>query len=108
MDISPESYNTQDTRYIAKHMKLKKNEDEHMDTLLLANTKVDDHSQLLDGSQGPQCMCLLGPGLVSCKTMLGPSKHRSGCSQSAIGWITGPPIEELEKAPKELKGSATL
>jgi hypothetical protein len=40
--------------------------------------------------------------------MLGPSKHRSGCSQSAIGWITGPPVEELEKAPKELKVSATL
>jgi hypothetical protein len=34
--------------------------------------------------------------------------HRSGCSQSAIGWITGPPMEELEKVPKELKGSATL
>jgi hypothetical protein len=30
------------------------------------------------------------------------------CSQSAIGWITGPPMEELEKVPKELKGSATL
>jgi hypothetical protein len=28
--------------------------------------------------------------------------------QSAIGWITGPPMEELEKVPKELKGSATL
>jgi hypothetical protein len=38
----------------------------------------------------------------------GPSKHRSGCSQSANGWITGPPMEELEKVPKELKGSATL
>jgi hypothetical protein len=45
---------------------------------------------------------------VSCETMLGPSKHRSGCSQSAIGWITGPPMEELEKVPKELKGTATL
>jgi hypothetical protein len=45
---------------------------------------------------------------VSCETMPGPSKHRSGCSQSAIGWITGPPIEELEKVPKELKGTATL
>ena len=45
---------------------------------------------------------------VSCEAMLGPSKHRSGCSQSAIGWITGPPMEELEKVPKELKGSATL
>ena len=52
---------------------------------------------------------LKGPDrAVSCETMLGPSKHRSGCSQSAIGWITGPPMEELEKVPKELKGSATL
>jgi hypothetical protein len=33
---------------------------------------------------------------------------RSGCSQSATGWITGPPMEELEKVTKELKGSATL
>jgi hypothetical protein len=40
--------------------------------------------------------------------MPGPRKHRSGCSESAIGWITGPPMEELEKAPKELKGSAIL
>jgi hypothetical protein len=24
------------------------------------------------------------------------------------GWITGLPMEELEKEPKELKGSATL
>jgi hypothetical protein len=41
---------------------------------------------------------------VSCEAMLGPSKHRSGCSQSAIGWITGCQMEELEKVPKELKG----
>jgi hypothetical protein len=45
---------------------------------------------------------------VSCETMPGPSKHRSGCSQSAIGWITGLPMEELEKVTKELKRSATL
>jgi hypothetical protein len=45
---------------------------------------------------------------VSCETTLGHSKHISGCSQSAIGWITGPPIEELEKVPKELKGGTTL
>jgi hypothetical protein len=25
-----------------------------------------------------------------------------------IGWNTGPPVEELEKVPKEMKGSATL
>jgi hypothetical protein len=45
---------------------------------------------------------------VSCKAMPVPGKHISGCSQSAIGGITGPPMEELEKVPKELKGSATL
>jgi hypothetical protein len=37
-----------------------------------------------------------------------PGKHRSGCSQSSIRWNTGPPMEKLEKAPKELKGSANL
>jgi hypothetical protein len=36
-----------------------------------------------------------------------PGKYRSGCSQSSIGWNTGSPMEELEKVPKELKGSAT-
>ena len=50
-----------------------------------------------------------GPDVaVSCETMPGPSKHRSGCSQSAIGWITWPPMKEPEKVPKKLKGSATL
>jgi hypothetical protein len=29
-------------------------------------------------------------------------------SQSAIGWVTRPPMEELEKLPKEVKGTATL
>ena len=45
---------------------------------------------------------------ISCEAMPVPGKHRSGCSQSAIGWNTRPPMEELEKVPKELKGSATL
>jgi hypothetical protein len=40
--------------------------------------------------------------------ILFPSKHRSGCSQSAIGWNTGPSVEDLEKVPKVLKESATL
>jgi hypothetical protein len=35
-------------------------------------------------------------------------KYRSEYSQSSIGWNTGPPVEELEKVFKELKGSATL
>ena len=52
---------------------------------------------------------LKGPDIaVSCETMPGPSKHRSGCSQLAIGWNTGSPMEDIEKVPKELKGSATL
>jgi hypothetical protein len=37
-----------------------------------------------------------------------PGKYRHGCSQLPIRWNTGSPIEELEKVPKELKGSATL
>jgi hypothetical protein len=45
---------------------------------------------------------------VSCETRPGPSKHISGCSQSAIGWSTRPPMEELEKVSKEQKRSATL
>jgi hypothetical protein len=45
---------------------------------------------------------------ISYEAMPEPGKYRSGCSQSAIGWNTGPPMEELEKIPKELKGSATL
>ena len=39
---------------------------------------------------------------VSCETMPGPNKHITGYSQSAIGWITGPPMEERENVPKEL------
>jgi hypothetical protein len=42
------------------------------------------------------------------KKVLVPGKHRSGCSQSAIGWNTGPAMEELEKVPKKLKGSSKL
>jgi hypothetical protein len=45
---------------------------------------------------------------VSCEAMPVPGKYRSGCSQLSIGWNTGTPMEELEKVPKELKGSVTL
>jgi hypothetical protein len=37
-----------------------------------------------------------------------PGKYRKGCSQSSIGWNTGSPMKDLEKVPKELKGSAAL
>jgi hypothetical protein len=45
---------------------------------------------------------------TSCEAMTVPGKYRNGCSQSSIGWNTGPLKKELEKIPKELKGSATL
>ena len=44
---------------------------------------------------------------VSCEAIAVPGKHRSGCSQSAIGWNTRSPVEQLEKVPTELKRSAT-
>ena len=36
---------------------------------------------------------------VLCEAMPVPGKYRSGCSQSSIGWNTGPPMDELEKVP---------
>ena len=57
----------------------------------------------------PARFCRKDPDIaVSCEAMPVPGKYRSGCSQSSIRWNTGPPMEKLEKAPKELKGSATL
>jgi hypothetical protein len=57
----------------------------------------------------PARFCLKDPDIaVSCEAMPVPGKYRSGCSQLAIGWNSGPPMEELDKVPKELKVSATL
>ena len=57
----------------------------------------------------PARFCWKDPDIaVLCEAMPVPGKYRSGCSQSAVGWNTGSPIEELEKVPKKLKGSATL
>ena len=57
----------------------------------------------------PARFCWKDPDIaVSCEAVPVPGKHRSGCPKSAIGWNTGPPMEELEKVPNELKGSATL
>jgi hypothetical protein len=41
---------------------------------------------------------------VSCETMPGPSKHRSGCSQTAIGWITGSPNGGARESTPGAKG----
>jgi hypothetical protein len=55
----------------------------------------------------PARFCWKDPDIaVSSEAMPVPGKHRSGCSQSAICWNTGPPMEELEKELEELKGSA--
>jgi hypothetical protein len=49
------------------------------------------------------------PGVASqVRAMLVPGKYRSGCLQSSVGWNTGPPMEELEKVPKELNGVCNL
>ena len=124
----------------AKHMKLKKNEDQSLDALPLLRTgnktSMEGVTETKFGAETKGWtikrlpysgihpiisfqtltplhtvarFCRKDPDIaVSCETMPGPNKHRSGCSQSTIGWITGPPMEELEKVPKELKGTATL
>jgi hypothetical protein len=54
-------------------------------------------------------LCLKDPDIaVSCEAIPVPGKYRSGFSQSSLRWNTGPPMDELEKVTKELKGSATL
>ena len=123
----------------AKHMKLKKNDDQSVDTLPLlrignktplkgvtetkfgAETEgrtiqrlphpgihpiISHQSQTL--LHMPARFCWKNPDIaVSCENIQVPGKYRSRCSQPSIVWNTGPPMEELEKVPKELKGSAT-
>ena len=83
-----------------------------MDHLETAISGDPSHNQLpnADTIAYTSKILLKGPRYisVSCETMPRPSKHRSRCSQSATGWNTVPPMEELDKVPKELKGSATL
>jgi hypothetical protein len=82
-----------------------------MDHLETAISRDPPHNQLPNADTIAYTSKILSKDpdvAVSYETMPGPSKHRSGCSQSVIGWITGLPMEELEKVPKELKGSATL
>ena len=82
-----------------------------MDHLETATPGNPSHNQtpITDTIAYASKILLKGPDIaVSCEAMPGPSKHRSGYSQSAIGWNTGPLMEELEKVPKEQKGSATL
>ena len=56
----------------------------------------------------PRSACSQEPDIaVSREALSEPDKYRGGYSQSSIGWNTGPPMEELEKGLKELKGLAT-
>ena len=61
-------------------------------------------------------LCLQGPSIASRETAISGSFQQnlaSVCNSVSIlrliiGWNKGPPMEELEKVPKELKVSATL
>jgi hypothetical protein len=51
----------------------------------------------------PARICGKDPDIaVSCEAR--PGKYGSGCSQSSIGWIPGPLMEELEKSTQGAKG----
>jgi hypothetical protein len=122
----------------AKHMKLKKNEDQSVVTLpflrignktpmeVIRETKFGAETKgwtiyrLLHQGIHPLIslqmqtplsarFCWKDPNIsVSCEAMQGPGKHRSGYSLAAIWWNIGLPMEKLENVPKELKGYATL
>jgi hypothetical protein len=48
----------------------------------------------------PERFCWQYPDIsVSREAMTVPCKYRIRCTQSSIGWNTGPPMEELEKGP---------
>ena len=113
----------------AKHMKLKKKEDQSVDTLFLlrmgnkipmervTETKFRadmegrtiqrlPHSGIhpINNYQTqtllhmPARFCWQNPDIaISWEAMPVLGKYRSGCSQSSIGWDTGPPIKEIEK-----------
>jgi hypothetical protein len=109
---------------LAKHKKIKKKEDQRVDTSFLlrignkismggvtetnfgAKTKewtiqrlpywgiypiISHQTQTL--LHMPERFFIPDPGIaVLYEAMLGPGKHRSGCSQSSIGLNTGPPM----------------
>jgi hypothetical protein len=86
----------------AKHKKIKKKEDQRVDTsfLLRIRNKIP-----MEGVTETK----FGAKMKGWTIQRLPQRWiHPICSQSAIGWNTGPPMEELEKVPKELKGSATL
>ena len=123
----------------AKHMKLKKKEEQRVDTsFLLRRVKKISMEGVTEAkfgaeTEGRTIQRLPHPGThpiynhqtqtllhmperfywqdpdiaLPCESMPMPGKYRSRCSQSCIGQSTGSLMKELEKIPKELKGSAT-
>jgi hypothetical protein len=103
-------------------MKLKKKEDQSVNTSFIlrmgnkipmegvTETNVEAETERRTTKPRHYCICQqeFADSTCSCEAMPVPGKYRSGCSQSSIGWNTGPPMKELEKVPKELKGSVTL
>ena len=113
---------------LAKHMKLKKKEDQSVDTSFphrMGNkipmegvTEIKFRAEM----EGRTIQRLLHQGIhsvnnhqtqtvlhmparfywqdpdiaVSCEDMPVPGKYRNGCSQSSVGWNTGPLMKELE------------
>ena len=109
-------------------MKLKPKDDQILDTLLLrrgnkipmervtkTNFGADTEFLPANSHQGihriynhqtqtllhmPEWFCWQHPDIAcSCVANPVPGKYRSGCSQSSIGWTTGPLMKELEKYP---------
>jgi hypothetical protein len=57
----------------------------------------------------PARFCCQDPDIaVSCEAMPVPSKYRSGCSQSSIGWNTEPPNKGARESTQGTEGSVTL
>ena len=108
----------------AQHKKIKKKEDQHVDSSFLLRTGNKIHMegvtetkfgakmkgwttqrlphpvihpiishQTLTLLHTPARFCWKDPDIaVSCEALPVPGKYRSGCSQSSIGWNTGPPL----------------
>ena len=111
----------------AKHMKLKKKEDQSVDTLLLLRmgNKLPmegvTETKLGAEMEGRTIQRLPHPGIHiiynhQTQTLLHMPERfcwhnpdiALSCEAMSVWWNTGPPMKELEKVPKELKGSATL
>jgi hypothetical protein len=97
-------------------MKLKMKEDQSVDTLLLLRMR---NKILMEGVTETKFRAEIEGKTIQRLPHLGIHPINNHQTQTllptparfcvpSIGWNTGPPMKELEKVPKELKGSATL